>query len=326
MLHMRRREFITLLSGAAAWPLAARAQQSTSAPRIGWLAFDVPENHAYFDALRQGLRDLGHAEGQALIIEPRWVSGHDRVPDLARELAALKVRAIVVQGGITTFLRGVINSTPIVFVTSGDPVIAGYVKSFNRPGGNFTGATMMSYEINGKRLELLREMFPKVTHVGVLSNPMHPGEYGELKVTEATAEKLGLKLSYGRIVSAADVELAFNLVRSKGADAINVLPDGGMMRHREKFAALAAQQRIPVISGWQEFARAGGVMSYGPNVAKTYRRIASYVDKILRGSHPSELPVEQPTKFELVINLKTAKALGLTVPPTLLARADEVIE
>ena len=165
----------------------------------------------------------------------------------------------------------------MVFVTSGDPVIAGYVNSFNRPGGNFTGATMMSYEINGKRLELLREMFPKVTHVGVLSNPMHPGEYGELKVTEATAEKLGLKLSYGRIVSAADVELAFNLVRSKGADAINVLPDGGMMRHREKFAALAAQQRIPVISGWQEFARAGGVMSYGPNVAKTYRRIASYV-------------------------------------------------
>ena len=129
---------------------------------------------AYFDALRQGLRDLGHAEGQALIIEPRWVSGRDRVPDLARELAALKVRAIVVQGGITTFLRGVINSTPIVFVTSGDPVIAGFVNSFNRPGGNFTGATMMSYEINGKRLELLREMFPKVTHVGVLSNPMHP--------------------------------------------------------------------------------------------------------------------------------------------------------
>ena len=175
------------------------------------------------------------------------------------------------------------------------------MNSFNRPGGNFTGATMMSYEINGKRLELLREMFPKVTHVGVLSNPMHPGEYGELKVTEATAEKLGLKLSYGRIVSAADVELAFNLVRSKGADAINVLPDGGMMQHREKFAALAAQQRIPVISGWQEFARAGGVMSYGPNVAKTYRRIASYVDKILRGSHPSELPVEQPTQFELVV-------------------------
>ena len=267
---MRRREFITLLGGAVAWPLAARAQQSTSAPRIGWLAFDVPENHAYFDALRgQGLRDLGHAEGQALIMELRWVSGRDLVRGAARELAALKVRAIVVQGGITTFLRGVIDSTPIVFVTSGDPVIAGYVNSFNRPGGNFTGATMMSYEINGKRLESLREMFPQVTHVGVPSNPMHPGEYGELKVTEATAEKLGLKLSYGRIVSAADVELAFNLVRSKGADAINVLPDGGMMQHRKKFAALAAQQRIPVISGWQESHATGGVMSYGPNVAKT---------------------------------------------------------
>ena len=322
---MKRRDFITLLGGlAATWPFVAHGQQAASAPRIGWLAFEAPENHAYFDALRRGLRDLGYVEGRTLIIEPRWVSDRNRVPELARELAALKVRAIVVQGGITTFLQGVVDSTPIVFVTSGDPVIGGYVNSFNRPGGNFTGATMMSYEINGKRLELLREVFPQVTRVGVLSNPMHPGEYGELKVTEATAEKLGLKLSYGRIVSAADVELAFNLVRSKGADAINVLPDG--VRHREKFAALAAQQRIPVISGWQEFARAGGVMSYGPNVAKTYRRIASYVDKILRGSHPSELPVEQPTQFELVVNLKAAKALGLTVPPTLLARADEVIE
>ena len=167
------------------------------------------------------------------------------------------------------FLQGVVDSTPIVFVTSGDPVIGGYVNSFNRPGGDFTGATMMSYEINGKRLELLREVFPQVTHVGVLSNPMHPGEYGELKVTETTAEKLGLKLSYGRIVSAADVERAFNLVRAKGADAINVLPDGVMIQHREKFAALAAQQRIPVVSGWQEFTRAGRTCP----TARTWRRL-----------------------------------------------------
>ena len=223
-------------------------------------------------------------------------------------------------------MQGVVDSTPIVFVTSGDPVIGGYVNSFNRPGGNFTGATMMSYEINGKRLELLREVFPQVTHVGVLSNPMHPGEYGELKVTETTAEKLGLKLSYGRIVSAADVELAFNLVRAKGADAINVLPDGVMIQHREKFAALAAQHRIPVVSGWQEFTRAGGIMSYGPNVAQTYGRIGSYVDKILKGAHPAELPVEQPTRFELVVNLKAARSLGLAIPPSVLLLADEVIE
>ena len=325
---MRRREFISLLGGAAAaWPLASYAQQAASVPRIGWLALEAPENRAYFDALRQGLQDLGYAEGQNLIIEPRWATGLDRVLELARELAALKVRGIVAQGGgVASSLHGVIDSTPIVFVTSGDPVISGYVKSFNRPGGNFTGATLMSYEINGKRIELLREVFPQITHVGVLSNPMHPGEYGELKVTEVTAEKLRLKLSYGRIVAAADVERAFNLVRAKGADAINVLPDGMMMRYREKFVALATEQRIPVISGWQEFTRVGGIMSYGPNVAQTYRRIVSYVDKILKGAHPSELPVEQPTKFELVINLKTAKALGLTVPPTLLARADEVIE
>jgi putative ABC transport system substrate-binding protein len=321
---MKRREFITLIGGAAAWPLSLKAQQLV--PRIGWLAFEAPENHGYFDALRQGLRDLGYTEGQSLIIEPRWVSGRDGVLDAARELTALKVRAIVVQGGITTYLRGEVDSTPIVFVTSGDPVIGGYVKSFNRPGGNFTGATLMSYEINGKRIELLQEVFPHVTHVGVLSNPMHPGEFGEPKVTEAAAERLGLKLSYGRIVSAADVELAFNLVRSKGADAINVLPDGGMIRHREKLVALAAQQRIPVVSGWQEFTRVGGVMSYGPNVAQTYRRIAAYVEKILKGAQAGELPVEQPTKFELVVNLKAAKAIGLTIPPSVMLRADEVIE
>ena len=169
-------------------------------------------------------------------------------------------------------------------------------------------------------------MFPQVTHVGVLSNPMHPGEYGELKVTEVTAEKLGLKLSYGRIVAAGDVERAFNLVRAKGADAINVLPDGTMMQHREKFVALATEQRIPVVSGWQEFTRAGGIMSYGPNVAQTYRRIVSYVDKILTGAHPSELPVEQPTRFELIVNRKAAKALGLTIPASVMLRADEVIE
>jgi putative tryptophan/tyrosine transport system substrate-binding protein len=184
----------------------------------------------------------------------------------------------------------------------------------------------MSYEINGKRIELLQEVFPHVTHVGVLSNPMHPGEFGELKVTEAAAERLGLKLSYGRIVSASDVELALNLVRSKGADAINVLPDGGMMQHREKLVALAARQRIPVVSGWQEFTRVGGVMSYGPNVAQTYRRIAAQVDKILKGARAAELPVEQPTKFELVVNLKAARALGLTIPASVMMRADEVIE
>ena len=325
---MRRREFLGVLGSAAlAWPLAARAQQMASAPQIGWLAFEAPENHTYFGALRQGLRDLGYADGRTLIIEQRWASGRDRVLELARELTALKVRAIVVQGGgIATLLHGVINSTPIVFVTSGDPIVSGYVNSFNRPGGNFTGATLMSYEINGKQLELLREVFPQVTHVGVLSNPMHPGEYGELKVTEASAEKLGLKLSYGRIVSAANVERAFNLVRAKGADAINVLPDGTMMQYREKFVALAAQQRIPVVSGWQEFTRAGGVISYGPNVAQTYQRVASYVDKIVKGAHPSELPVEQPTRFELIVNLKAARALGLAIPPTVIQRADEVIE
>jgi putative ABC transport system substrate-binding protein len=325
---MRRRDFITVLGSAtAAWPLVARAQQAPSVPRIGWIAVGTPQGSEFFEAVRQGLRQLGYVEGQSVIIEPRWPADiGDRVLELVRELLALKVQVIVAQGAIVPLVRRVIDSTPVVFGYSGDPVEAGLVNSLSRPGGNFTGATFMSYELNAKRVELLREAFPHVKRVAILSNPLHPGEPGELKESEKGAERLGIELSYAKMRLVAEIEPALERIREAGAEGMIVLPDGLVMLHRRKIIEFAALQRIPVISGWSEFARSGGTMTYGPNLKAVFQRLAIYVDKILKGANPGELAVEQPTKFELVINLKAAKALGLDVPPMLLARADEVIE
>src|SRR5438876_2802556 len=325
---MRRREFINLLGGAAAtWPLAAGAQQAARVPRIGWITIGSPAGSEFFDAFRQGLRQLGYVEGQSIIIGPRWPADiGDRVPDLLRELLALNVQVIVTQGAIVPLVRRLIGSTPVVFGYSGDPVEAGLVNSFSRPGGNFTGATFMSYELNAKRVELLREAFPHVKRLAILSNPLHPGEPSELKESEKGAERLGIGLSFAQMRSAAEIQPALERIRVAGAEAIIVLPDGLVMQHRKQIIEFAALQRIPVISGWSEFAKSGGTMTYGPNLKASFRLLAAYVDKILKGANPGELPVEQPTKFELVINLKAAKAIGLDVPLTFLARADEVIE
>lgn len=325
---MRRREFITLLGGAAvAWPLGAQAQQPATVPRIGWIAIGTPQGSEFLGAVKQGLRQLGYVEGRSLIVEPRWPTDiGDRVPELVRELLALNVQVIVAQGAIVPLVRRLIDSTPVVFGYSGDPVEAGLVNSFSRPGGNFTGATYMSYEVNAKRLELLREAFPHVRRVAILSNPLHPGEQGELKESEQGAKRLEIGLSYAQMRSAAEIEPAFERIRAAGAEAMIALPDGLVMQHRKRIIEFAVLQRIPVISGWSEFAKSGGTMTYGPNLKDSFQRLATYVDRILKGANPGELAVEQPTKFELVINLKAAKAIGLEVPPILLGRADEVIE
>jgi putative ABC transport system substrate-binding protein len=252
------------------------------------------------------LRQLGYVEGRSIIIETRWPTDiRDRVPELVHELLALNVQVIVAQGAIVPLVRRVIDSTPVVFGYSGDPVEAGLVNSFNRPGGNFTGATYMSYEVNAKRVELLREAFPHVTRVAMLSNPLHPGEQRELKESEQGAKRLEIGVSYAQMRSAAEIEPAFERIRAAGAEAMIVLPDGLVMQHRKRIIEFAVLQRIPVIS---------------------FQRLAIYVDKILKGANPGELAVEQPTKFELVINLKAAKAIGMEVSPILLGRADEVIE
>jgi putative ABC transport system substrate-binding protein len=325
---MTRREFITLLGGAAvAWPLGARAQQPATAPRIGWIAIGTPQGSEFLEAVKQGLRQLGYVEGRSIHIETRWPADiRDRVPELVRELLALNVQVIVTQGAIVPLVRRVIDSTPVVFGYSGDPVEAGLVNSFSRPGGNFTGATFMSYEVNAKRIELLREAFPHVTRVAMLSNPLHPGEQGELKESEQGAKRLEIGISYAQMRSAAEIEPAFERIRAAGAEAMVLLPDGLVMQHRKRIIEFAVLQRIPVMSGWSEFAKSGGTMTYGPNLKDSFQRLAIYIDKILKGANPAELAVEQPTTFELVINLKAAKAIGLEVSPILLARADEVIE
>jgi putative ABC transport system substrate-binding protein len=325
---MKRREFITLLGGAAvAWPSGAQAQQPATVPRIGWIAIGTPQGSEFLEAVKQGLRQLGYVEGRSIIVETRWPTDiGNRVPELVRELLALNVQVIVAQGAIVPLVRRVIDSIPVVFGYSGDPVEAGLVNSFNRPGGNFTGATYMSYEVNAKRIELLREAFPHVTRVAMLSNPLHPGEQRELKESERGAKRLEIGVSYAQMRSAAEIEPAFERIRAAGAEAMIVLPDGLVMQHRKRIIEFAVLQRIPVMSGWSEFAKSGGTMTYGPNLKDSFQRLAIYVDKILKGANPGELAVEQPTKFELVINLKAAKAIGMEVSPILLGRADEVIE
>src|SRR5215468_1136817 len=251
--RVKRREFITLLVGVAAWPIATGAQQPARVARIGWITIGSPAGSEFFEAFRQGLRRLGYVEGRSVIIEPRWPADiHDRIPELLRELLALNVQVIVAQGAVVPVVRRAINSTPVVFGYSGDPVEAGLVNSFARPGGNFTGATYMSYEVNAKRLELLREAFPHVSRVAILSNPLHPGERRELKESEQGAERLGIGLSFAQMRSAAEIQPALERIRVAGAEAIIVLPDGLAMQHRKQIIEFAALQRIPVISGWSE--------------------------------------------------------------------------
>ena len=306
---------------------SAEAQQPAKVYRVGWLgqgAVDTPS--LFFDALRAGMREVGQVEGQTFVFEQQWWSGRgEELPALVEGLVRANVDIIVALGPA---VHGVKNITqiPVVFGFSGDPVLAGFVRSLAHPGGNMTGATYMSVEINGKRLELVREAFPDIVRVGILSNPQHPGEPLEIAESQSAAQRLGLSIQYVQARTGPEVDVALGAFGEARAEAIVVLPDGLTMQHRAKIIEFADRNRIPVISGWSAFAQSGGLMTYGPNLRDSWRSVATYVDKVLKGAKPGVVPVEQPTKFELVINLKTARALGLTIPPSLLARADEVIE
>jgi putative ABC transport system substrate-binding protein len=320
----------TLLAAALAiTPLTVHAQPSTI-PRVGWLSFAGPDDadtSPFFEAFRAELRELGYVEGRNLTIEARWARGDpNRGADLARDLVQLGVAAIVTQGAAIRAVQPVAGSIPVIFALSADPEKAGLVDRLARPGRNFTGATFMSYEVNALRLGLLKEAFPAVSRIALLSNPEHPGEHLELAESRKAAASLGLTIRYVPVRSEEEFDNAFAVIAKEGADAIVALPDALMMQHRVRLIQFAMQQRIPVVSGWPAFARSGGVMTYGPNLRQSFRMVARAVDKVLKGARPAEVPVERPTTFELVINLKAAKALGLTVPDSLLARADEVIE
>jgi putative ABC transport system substrate-binding protein len=325
----------TFLAGTGtvllASPLAAEAQQTGKVPRIGFLGGRTPSDTSpLLDAFRQGLRELGWVEGQNIVIDYRYAEGRfDRLPELAAELVRLKVDIIVAAGGTPTAAaaKNATGTIPIVMIAVRDPVGTGLIASLARPGGNVTGLSdSAGLEIFGKQLEQLKEAVPKVRRVAILSNPAnlyHPLAIRELN---AAARSLGVQLQLLEARGPNEFDGAFAAMAKERVGALLVLPDAMFNLHRTRLADLAARSRLPAAYGWREYVEAGGLMSYGPSLRDLYRRSATFVDKILKGAKPGDLPVEQPTKFELVINLKTAKALGLTIPQSLLQRADELIQ
>ena len=332
-IHLRRREFITLIGGASvAWPIAARAQQVEKIPRIGWIILGSPAGgvadiFSYYDSFRAGLRDLGYVEGSNIILVARSAEGvPERLPGLIDELLRENVSVMVSPGPAIRVVREKVKSIPVIFAFSGDPVAAGFVDTLSHGKENLTGLSYMAVELNGKRLDLMKELLPTVSRVTLLTNPIHPGEHLEVAESQRVAAALGMSLQYLQVRTPAEFDAAFRAMSDSKTQGIVAVPDNLIMLERARLAEFAKDKKIPVISGWSEFAQSGGLMTYGPNSSKFFRRLAVYVKKIVAGAKPSEIPIEQPTTFELVINLKTAKSIGLTIPPTLLARADEVIE
>jgi putative ABC transport system substrate-binding protein len=329
---MRRREFSTLLGGAATastlWPFAARAQQKAT-PVIGYLGSGTPSLAAvYLAALRQGLSETGYVEGQNLTIEYRWAEDRlDRLPALAADLVGRKVDVIVVGGGPPAphAAKGATSTIPIVF-TSGDAVGDGLVASLARPGGNLTGVSFLIGELNPKRFELLSELVPQARAIALLVNPNYPATEHTVPAVQEAARAKGVQLHILKASTESEIDAAFAALVQRQADALVVSSDPFFATRREQLVALAARHAVPAIYEWREVATVGGLISYGPSLTAAFRQLGIYAGKILKGAKPADLPVVQPTTLELVINLKTAKALGLTIPPPILARADEVIE
>jgi putative ABC transport system substrate-binding protein len=326
---MRRRAFITLLGGAAAWPLAARAQQPTM-PVIGYLSsFPADINPKLTQAFQRGLNDAGYFEGRNVTIEYRWdeEGRYDRLPMMAADLVGRRV-AVLFASPIPAALaaKATTSTIPIVFAIGSDPVETDLVVSLNRPGGNITGATFLSVELGAKRLELLRDLVPKIASIGLLVNSNNPNAAVQTKEMQKATTALGLRLNLVSASSQSDFDNAFMTLVEQRTDALVLSADPFFFSHRDQLIALAKRCSLPAIYYAREFALAGGLVSYASSFGDSFRQAATYVGRILNGENPADLPVLQPTKFELVINLKTARTLGLEVPPTLLARADEVIE
>jgi putative tryptophan/tyrosine transport system substrate-binding protein len=328
--QLKRRQFITLLGGAVAWPLAARAQQMGKVPRIGYLGSSSPSLEPHFvEAFRQKLRELGHIEGENIAIEYRWAEGQDgRLPELAAELVRLQPNVIVTTGtpGALAAMQAT-KTIPIVMASSGDPVGAGLVASLARPGGHVTGFTIVGPQIEGKRLELLKEAVPELSRVAVLWNPSNPALVSYFDTIENAGQTLRISLDPVAEVRRADeLDNAFFAIASARPRALLVVADRFLLAHRKRIVEFAAAKRLPGMYPYREYVEAGGLMSYAPSNIELFRGAAIYVDKILKGAKPGDLPVQEPTKLELIVNLKTSKAIGLTVPESFLLRADELIE
>jgi putative tryptophan/tyrosine transport system substrate-binding protein len=326
MFEMKRREFITLIGGGvAAWPLAARAQQSGKIWRIGLIAH---EQLKHYDVLFEQLRQLGYVEGHNIIVERRYAHGRaERFEEFAAEMVRLKADLIIVNTTPAAIaVKKATTTIPIVIPTAIDPVGAGLISSLAHPGGNITGSTILSAELSAKRLELLKEVIPGLSRMEVLWNGANPANSLAWRQTQDAAVALGVALQPHAVQGPNDLELAFALMAQERSDALFVLEDALIIQYLKRIVEFAIEKRLPTVFGHRDRVEAGGLMSYGPRFSEMMRRAASQVDKILRGARPADLPLEQPTAFEFVINLKTANALGLTVSPLLLSRADEVIE
>ncbi len=323
-----RKAFIVALAfGILSGPLAAAAQQPAKVSRIGILTL-APSMRPSFEEFRRGLRELGYVEGQNIALEYRFAKeSAEGLPALAAELVQMKVDVIVIQSTQAALAaKNATQTIPIVMAVTGDPVAAGLVASLARPGGNVTGLSLQLTELSGKRLQLLKEVAPKSTLVAVIRNVTHPNTAGFWEETEAAARSLTLRLQSVEVRSPADLDAAFKAVARARPSALITLADNMLVDNRTRIVQFAAKSRLPAIYPDREFAEAGGLMTYGPSIASNWRRAATFVDKILKGAKPADLPVEQPTKFELVINMKTAKSLGLTIPQSILIQATEVIQ
>jgi putative ABC transport system substrate-binding protein len=326
---VRRRQFIALVGSAAAWPLAARAQQPAM-PVIGFLSARSPsESASVLGAFRQGLGEAGYFEGKNVTIEYRWAEGqYDRLPALAAELVQRQVAVIATTGGEPSAqaAKAVTSTIPIVASLGGDPVEAGLVASLSRPGGNLTGATIMGQQMGPKRLELLLQLVPNATAIAMLTNPNFPAASAEARDVRDAAVSLGIQANVLNATTENEIDTAFLALVQQKADALVIATDAFLLGQRDQLIRLAAHYKVPTIYFLRDFVEAGGLMSYGPNLANSYRQVGVYAGQILRGANPATLPVLQPTHFVFFLNLKTAKVLGLAIPDKLLALADEVIE
>jgi len=322
-----RRRFLEAF-GAGALTAALPAFAQSSQIRIGWMSNTrAADAGVFLDALRAGLREHGYVEGRNVVIEERW--GDDaaaRSEQSVAELVALKPNVIVTQGPAALALRKHTSSIPVVFGFSGDPVEAGIVQSLARPGGNLTGISFLTLELVGKRVELLKEIMPQAKRLAVVANPQHAGDKAERRASEAAASALGLTIEYFEARNGAQLLEVLPMVEKSRSDAVMLFPVQFVISNRGRIAEWAVRTRMPAISGWAQFAEGGNLMTYGPNLVDTYKRLAWYVDRILKGTKPAELPVELPTRVELVVNLRAAKALGISVPQSVLLRADRLIE